>query len=212
MTGRELASHAERLVSVGARDAELMRALAAFLILVALGASSSAASLRIVAFGDSATAGYLVAHDKAYPAQLQAALRKKGYDVNVENAGISGDTTTGALARFDSAIGPGTQIAIVEFGVNDLRRGVPRSRVHTQLAEIIKTLRARGIQVMVIGLGRLDLSGVAGANGALYQQWILPRGKYRAGDGQHFNAEGYAILVARMLPQVESLMKRISPL
>jgi len=193
-----------------AQGVERMRALAAFLILVALSASPSAATVRIVAFGDSATAGYLVARDKAYPAQLQMALRKKGYDVTVENAGISGDTTAGALARFDSAIGPGTQIAIVEFGVNDLRQGVPRSRVDAHLADIVKTLRARGIQVMVVGLGQLDLSGIARANGALYQQWTLPPGKFRARDGQHFNAEGYAILVARMLPQVESLMKRVS--
>jgi acyl-CoA thioesterase-1 len=188
-----------------------MRAVAAFFILAVLSTSSPAATIRIVAFGDSATAGYLVAHDKAYPAQLQAALRKKGYDVAVENAGVSGDTTAGALARFDAAIGPGTQIAIVEFGVNDLRRGVPLSRLHAQLTKIVKTLRARGIQVMVIGLGELNLSSVAAADGALYQQWTLPRGKYRARDGQHFNAEGYAIVVARMLPQVESLMKRVSP-
>jgi acyl-CoA thioesterase I len=184
---------------------------AALAFLPVLHASASAASIHIVAFGDSATAGYLVPRARTYPAQLQAALRKKGYDVDVANAGINGDTTTGALARFDNAIGPDTDIAIVEFGVNDLRRGATMAIVRAQMTEIVRTLRARGIQVLVIGLGRLDLSNVASTNGALYEQWNLPRGKYRASDGQHFNAEGYAVVVARMLPQVEAMIARISP-
>jgi acyl-CoA thioesterase-1 len=83
-------------------------------------APASARPIHIVAFGDSSTAGYLVAHRDAYPPQLQAALRNKGYDVVIDNAGITGDTTAGALRRFDQAIPPGTDIAIVEFGTNDL--------------------------------------------------------------------------------------------
>jgi acyl-CoA thioesterase I len=188
-----------------------MRAFAAVLILLALAATASAATVHIVAFGDSATAGYLVPNNQAYPAQLQTALRKKGYAVSVENAGINGDTTSGALHRFDGAIGPNTDIAVVEFGVNDLRRGASLADVRVRMMEILKALRARGIQVLVIGLGQLNLSSVAGANGALYAQWTLPRGQYRASDGQHFNAEGYAILVARMLPDVETLIARVKP-
>jgi acyl-CoA thioesterase-1 len=170
-----------------------------------------AATVHIVAFGDSATAGYLVPRNQAYPAQLQAALRRKGYDAVVNNAGINGDTTAGALARLDAAIDPGTDIAIVEFGTNDLRRGSSLADIRTRLTRLVGALRARGIQVLLVGLGGLDLSSVAGATGALYVQWSLPRGKYRAGDGQHFNGEGYAILVARMLPQIEILMKRTKP-
>jgi acyl-CoA thioesterase-1 len=181
--------------------------IAAFVLSICAG-PAFAATVHIVAFGDSATAGYLVPQERAYPAQLQAALRKKGHDVTVKNAGISGDTTTGALARFDAAIEPGTDIAIVEFGINDLRRGSSLGDVRARLTRIIGALRARRIQVLLVGLGRLDLSGVASANGTLYAQWNLPRGKYRAGDGQHFNGEGYAILVARMLPQIERLIKR----
>jgi acyl-CoA thioesterase-1 len=167
-----------------------------------------ARTIHIVAFGDSATYGWLVPHKDAYPAQLQTQLRKKGYDVAVENAGVPGDTVAGALRRFDQAIGPDTDIALVEFGTNDLRAGVSTAKLHTRLAELIRALQARRIEVLVIGLGGLDLSDVAKANAVPYTQWKLPPRKYRARDGAHFNAQGYAIVIARMLPQVETLIQR----
>lgn len=188
----------------------MLRLVAALAFLIATNIAASAATMHIVAFGDSATAGYLIPRDKAYPAQLQAALRKKGYDVDVSNAGINGDTTAGALRRFDDAIAPGTNIALVEFGTNDLRLRVPPAKMRANLSEIVRTLRARRIDVLVIGLGSLDLADVARANGVAYAQWKLPPGKYRARDGAHFNAEGYAILVARMLPQIEAMIQKIS--
>jgi acyl-CoA thioesterase-1 len=183
-------------------------ALAALAVLFALSAATAARPVHIVAFGDSASAGYLVARGKAYPAQLQAALRAKGYDAVMENAGVNGDTAAGALARFDRAIGPDTDVAIVEFGTNDVRRGASPATLRARMSELIRSLRARQIEVLVLGLGRLDLSATAAASGVAYAQWSLPPGRYRARDGQHFNAEGYAILVARMLPQVEALIAR----
>lgn len=186
----------------------MLSRLAAVLILLATGASADARTIQIVAFGDSATAGYLVPRKDAYPAQLQAALRARGYDVEVYNAGISGDTAAGALRRFDMAIGPGTDVALVEFGTNDLRRGASPSAVQARIGEIVRSLRARRIQVLLIGLGRLDLSAVAKKHGVAYAQWRLPPGRYRAADGAHFNAAGYAVLVGRMLPQVEALIDR----
>jgi acyl-CoA thioesterase-1 len=186
----------------------MARACFAALLLIAASATAHAAAIHIVAFGDSATAGYLVPRKDAYPAQLQAALRAKGYDAEVRNAGVNGDTTAGALRRFDSAIAPETDIAIVEFGTNDLRLRAPLKTVQARLSEIVRTLRARHIQVLVVGLGRLDLSAVAKANGVPYAQWRLPPGKYRARDGAHFNAEGYAIVVRQMLPAVEALIAR----
>lgn len=188
----------------------MLRLVATLAFLTATTVAAAAEPIHIVAFGDSATAGYLVPRDKAYPAQLQAALRGQGYDVDVRNAGINGDTTAGALRRFDAAIAPGTRIALIEFGTNDLRLRVPAARMRANLTEIVRTLRARHIEVLLIGLGSLDLSGVAHANSVPYAQWILPPHKYRARDGAHFNAEGYAILVARLLPQVEALIGRAS--
>lgn len=170
-----------------------------------------AATVRIVAFGDSATSGWLVPRDKAYPAQLEKRLRAKGYDVTVKNAGIAGDTAAGALKRFDLAIDPGTAICILEFGTNDLRNGASMKTVRARIAELARALRARQIEVLVVGLGKLDFADIAAEHGALYAQWTLPRGKYRARDGAHFNAEGYVIMVERMLPQVEELIRRVSP-
>ena len=180
--------------------------LTLFAVLLA-SAAAQARTIHIVAFGDSATEGWLVARDEAYPAQLQMLLRKKGYDVSVTNEGISGDTTAGALKRFDAAIAPGTDIVLVEFGTNDLRQHVLPQRMRANVSEIVRTLRKRGIDVLLIGLGSLDLSAVARANGVPYAQWTLPPGKYRARDNAHFNAEGYSIVIARMLPQVEELLK-----
>ena len=186
----------------------MLRLIAALAFLTAAAANAFAAAIHIVAFGDSATAGYLVRRDKAYPAQLQALLRKKGYDVAVANEGVSGDTLEGALQRFDSAIAPGTDIAIVEFGTNDLRRGASMKTVRSRLAEVIRALHDRKIEVLVVGLGSLKLDDVARAENAAYAQWDLPPGKYRARDNAHYNAQGYAIVVARMLPQVETLIAR----
>jgi acyl-CoA thioesterase I len=180
------------------------------LLLVASGGAAAAQErlIHIVAFGDSATYGWLVPRKHAYPAQLQALLRKKGYNVVVENEGIPGDTTAGALRRFDAAIGPDTAITLVEFGTNDLRAHVPARRMRANLSEIVRILRKRGIGVLLIGLGSLNLADVARANHVPYAQWKLPPGKYRARDHAHFNAQGYSIVIARMLPQVEALIAR----
>ena len=167
--------------------------------------------LAIVAFGDSATSGYLIPHDDAYPAQLQRALRARGYDVTVKNAGVAGDTTQGALKRLDLAIDPGTAIAIVEFGVNDLRLRVPRATMETRLGTIIDTLQHRRIDVLVIGYGGLDLSRVAARHRALYVPWRVAPGRHRARDGAHYNAEGYRLAVGQMLPAVETLLRRRRP-
>jgi acyl-CoA thioesterase I len=172
-------------------------------------ATASARPIHIVAFGDSATYGWLVARKDAYPAQLQTLLRKKGYDVTVANAGVPGDTTKGALRRFDRAVGPDTDIAIVEFGTNDLRLHVSQTRMRANLSEVVRTLRKRGIEILLIGLGSLKLDDVARAQGVAYAQWNLPPGKFRARDHAHYNAQGYAIVVGRMLPQVELLLKRV---
>jgi acyl-CoA thioesterase-1 len=187
----------------------MLRVACLLLVACLFTANASAAAIRIVAFGDSATSGWLVPRDRAYPAQLQKRLRAKGYDVTVKNAGIPGDTAASALKRFDMAIDPGTAICILEFGTNDLRSGASMKTVRARLTELIRSLRARQIEVLVVGLGRLDLADIARANDALYVQWTLPRGKYRARDGAHFNAEGYGILVGRMLPQVEALIQRV---
>lgn len=186
----------------------LIRPAAAIAFLIAVAGAAIARPVAIVAFGDSLTSGWLVPREKAYPAQLQQALRQKGYDVAVKNAGVPGDTAAHALKRFDLAIDPGTDIAIVEFGINDRRSGASMTQLRARLAEIVRALRARHIQVLLVGAGGLNFADVAKANDAHYVEWRLPPHKYRARDGAHFNAAGYSILVKRMLPQIEVMVRQ----
>jgi acyl-CoA thioesterase-1 len=186
----------------------MKKLIAAFALLMAFTIAAPAAPVHIVAFGDSNTAGYLVPREQAYPAQLQEKLRAKGYDITVSNAGISGDTTAGALARFDNAIAPGTGIVIVEFGINDLRQHVPATTMRARLTQIIRKLQARKIQVLLISSGPLKVADVAHATGVLHAQWRVPNGQHRARDGQHLNGAGYAIVVGQMLPAIETLLAR----
>jgi lysophospholipase L1-like esterase len=202
------ALHFDVWAGIGKMRTLPLRFLLTLFALLLASATAQGRTVHIVAFGDSATEGWLVARDEAYPAQLQALLRKKGYDVSVTNEGISGDTTAGALKRFDAAIAPGTDIVLVEFGINDLRQHVSPERMRANLNAIVKTLRQRKIDVLLIGLGSLDLAAVARANSVPYAQWKLPPGKYRARDNAHFSAEGYAILLAQTLRQIEELVQR----
>ncbi len=182
--------------------------LPVFFILWLASLPAGARPIHIVAFGDSLTSGWLLPHSQAYPAQLQARLRAEGYDVTVKNAGIAGDTAKNALRRFDQAIDPGTDICIVEFGLNDRSRGASLETVRKRIAELVRALRVRGIEVLVLGLGGLRFADLAAAQDALSLDFTLPPHRYRARDGAHFNAEGYAILVGRMVPTLEKLLRR----
>jgi len=186
----------------------IARMLAAAVVLAAATAAP-AAPLKIVALGDSATAGWLVAHKDAYPAELERQLRAKGFGVIVKNARVSGDTSQGALKRLDLAVEPDTRIVLVELGTNDLRMHIPAAKMRANVTEIMRILKKRRIAVLLIGLGSLDFSGIARAAHVPYARFKLPPGKYRARDGAHFNAEGYRIVVARMLPQVEVLIAEV---
>ena len=98
-------------------------------------APASARPIHIVAFGDSLTSGWLVPRQPSLSGAVAGALRNKGYDVMVKNAGIPGDTAKNALRRFDTAIDPDTDICIVEFGINDRRTGASLKTVHARIDE-----------------------------------------------------------------------------
>jgi acyl-CoA thioesterase I len=178
-----------------------------FLVVVWLPLPALASPIHIVTLGDSATSGWLVPRDKAYPAQLQRMLRAKGYDVGVKNAGIPGDTSAAALKRLDVAVDPDTDVVLVELGTNDLRAHVTRGKMEANIGEIVNTLKKRGIAVLLNGLGSLDLSALARTLDVPYAQWRLPPHRYRARDGAHFSAEGYRVLLARTQPQIETLIR-----
>ena len=90
-------------------------------------------TLKIVALGDSLTAGYQLPPEAAFPVQLEAALRARGHAVEVVNAGVSGDTTSGGLARLDWSVGEDADAVIVELGANDALRGVPVASVRENI-------------------------------------------------------------------------------
>jgi len=173
--------------------------------------------IRIVAFGDSNTAGFRVSNENAYPAQLERALRAKGYDVSVLNSGISGDTSSMGLARFDRAIPEGTNIAIVFFGRNDLRWGVAPDKLRANIDTIMKKLRARNIKMLLIGMRTFDMSQIASVNGALYYPDFFasvskdgekdPKYTLILDPIQHLNSEGYAVVVSKLVPIVESMLQ-----
>jgi len=154
---------------------------------------AQAAPVQIAAIGDSNIAGKGVPSSDAYPAKLERALKAKGYDVVVLNNGITGDTTKSLLARLDSAAPQGTQIAIVWIGINDLRVGVPAAAVEADRQAIASRLRARGMQVLLLGP----------------RTGLRDDPRFLLGDAQgHLNPAGYDQIVARTLSQVAALVNR----
>jgi acyl-CoA thioesterase-1 len=182
---------------------------AAALLLAEHGAAQ--ATIKIVAIGTSNTYGRDVARGDDYPSKLEAALKAKGYDVRVINAGRNDDTVAGGLARLDAAVPPDTQIAIVEFGVNDRRAGVSSATIQTGLDRIVDRLRERDVEVLVANY--LDVSGGGLARGTFFVPFDVSRFpmSLRIADdpNQHLNAAGYDAIVARMLPAVEALIARV---
>jgi acyl-CoA thioesterase I len=150
------------------------------------------AQAQVVAIGASNTAGSGigrhrggVSQSEAYPAQLEKLLRARGLNVTVKNAGVPGDTTVGMMARLDSVISSGTRVVIIQGGGNDVRRGGSTADAQRNVAEMTRKLQNRGIRVVVV---RNILT-------------MVPQSS-RDPDGQHFDANGHAMVAARILPQV----------
>jgi acyl-CoA thioesterase-1 len=181
--------------------------------------NACAQAIKIVAIGGSSTAGQGVSRSEAYPAKLEAALKAKGLNVAVVNAGISGDTSAGGLARIDSVAPAGTQVVIVELGINDAGKGINLETTVENVNAIVKRVRSRGAQVLVIGYrgGGGTLEKVAAAAGGRFMTFSFPgheQDKFRvAGDPQkaakgyaHFSGAGYDKIVEIMLPHVVALI------
>lgn len=124
-------------------------ALALQLIFVA---PALARSLHLVALGDSLTAGFSLPADAAFPAVLQKALREKGYDVEIDNSGVSGDTSSGARERLDWALGEGVDGVIIEIGANDMLRGLNPELTRENIDAILTRLRERKISALLAGM------------------------------------------------------------
>ena len=115
---------------------------------------------KIVAFGDSLTAGFGLLEKESYPYLLQERLKADGYDYEVVNAGVSGDTTLGGLERIDWVLEiENIKILILELGANDLMRGVPAEQVKHNLDTIIKKAKAKNVRVLLCGMLAPPTSG-----------------------------------------------------
>ncbi len=111
-----------------------------------------AAPLEIVGFGDSLMAGYELPEGDGFPAVLESALKARGFDVNVINAGVSGDTTSGGLERLDWSVPDGTKLVILELGANDALRGIAPEITRDNLGKMLNRLKERSIQVILAGM------------------------------------------------------------
>jgi acyl-CoA thioesterase-1 len=182
--------------------------------------------VRIVVLGDSLSAGFGLAGNEALPAKLERALKAKGHAVTIENAGVSGDTAAGGLARLDWSVAEGTDAVILELGANDALRGSDPKTTRASLEEIIRKLKERRIAVLLAGMLAPRNLGPDYANAfdAIYPELAA---KYDlvlypfildgvAGDralnlpdGLHPTAAGVDIIVSRLLPKAEELVARV---
>ena len=115
-------------------------------------AGAAERTIKIVALGDSLSAGYQLPAQDAFPVQLERALRARGLAVEVANAGVSGDTSSGGLARLDWSVPDGTDAVILELGANDMLRAVDPKVTREALTGIVRRLKARRIEVLLCGM------------------------------------------------------------
>ncbi|WP_165216717.1 arylesterase [Affinirhizobium pseudoryzae] len=188
---------------------------------------AQAQTLQLVGFGDSLMAGYQLAPAESYTAQLETALKAKGYDVAITNAGVSGDTTSGGLSRIDWSVPDGTNGVILELGANDALRGVLPEQTEKNLDAMLSRLKERNIPVLLVGM--MAPPNMGGDYGQRFNA-IFPKlaAKYdvplypffldgvvthqdlQLEDRMHPNEQGVAVMVEKSLPAVEAFVKSLS--
>jgi acyl-CoA thioesterase-1 len=190
-------------------------------------AATGAVPLKMVVLGDSLSAGYGLSGSDAFPAKLQKALNTKGIDVDMTNAGVSGDTSSGGRDRLDWSVPEGTQAVIVELGANDALRGTDPAVTRKALSDIVARLKARGIAVLLCGMlappnygadfaARFNsiYSDIAKSSGVplypFFLEGVAGDTRLNQADGMHPTAEGVDIVVKNILPTVEAFLSSIS--
>ena len=192
-------------------------------MLLALPAAGKAAGpVKILALGDSLTAGYGLIQADAFVTQLQAAMRQAGDNVMVINGGVSGDTSAGGRSRLGWALADKPDAVIIELGANDGLRGLDPAETERNLAAIINQAQTEGLAVLLTGMrAPPNLGGEYGAEfTALYRrlagkaeilfypfflEGVAARPELNQADGIHPNAKGVAEIVRRILPMVRKL-------
>ncbi len=183
-------------------------------------------SFKIIGFGDSLMAGYLLPANDAFPQQLEEALLKNGLDVLVENAGVSGDTTTGGLERLNWSVPDDTDLVILELGANDALRGIAPAITEQNLDEMLQRLQTRKIPVVLAGMMAPPNMGAdyAAQFNPIYQKLadkyqvplypffldgVMTKQSLQLEDGMHPNAEGVAVMVANFTPFVQKTITEL---
>lgn len=188
--------------------------------------ASPATSLpKIVAFGDSLTAGYNLPAQESYPALLQKRLEQDGYQYEVVNAGVSGDTSAGGLRRIDWALDGDVRIVILELGANDILRGQAVEAMKENLSQIIKRAKGRGADVLLAGMYAPPNSGfdyqkevveayreLARKHQVTFIPFFLDRvagiESLNLGDGVHPNTEGTKIVAETVYQALRPMLDR----
>ena len=191
--------------------------------LLASAMPSTARETAILAFGDSLTAGLGLPADEGFPARLEARLRADGLRAHVVNAGVSGDTTAGGLARLDGALADKPDLVILALGANDALRGIDPASVGANLDAMIGKIAASGAKLLLVGMRSPPNWGVdyqqkfdrlypalARAHGvALYPfflEGVAMNPELNQADGLHPNRRGVAVLVDHIAPYLERLL------
>jgi acyl-CoA thioesterase-1 len=195
---------------------------------LACAAPAAAKPLKLVALGDSLTAGYGLPAGQAFPDVLARALKAKGWDVEVVNAGVSGDTAADGLARYDWSVPEGADAIIVELGANDMLRGLKPEATKATLATILDKARAAHLPTLIAGMRAAPNLGpeydhafdaIYPALAKTYHVPLYPffldgvagDPKLNQPDGLHPNAEGVEVIVQRIVPAVEQLLQQARP-
>jgi acyl-CoA thioesterase I len=200
--------------------------LSIVLLFIMAGAGQAlAAPVKILALGTSLTQGYGLPPGTEFTVQLQAALKKSGIDAVVTNAGVSGDTTAGGLARLDWSLADHPDAVIVELGSNDMLRGIAPSETEKNLRAILDRLKAAHVKVLLTGMHAQRNLGadyvkqfdaiyprLAKDGNVLFYPFILDgvalNPKLNQADGMHPNPAGVKIIVTRILPLVKKLVPK----
>jgi len=200
--------------------------LLAFLLLMPLQASAQD-EITILAFGDSLTAGLGVDPQASFPAKLEAALKDKGHNVRVINAGVSGDTTSAGRDRLDWVLTEDIDAVIVELGANDALRGLPPTETRAALTAILEGIKQRNLPVLLAGMLAPRNLGpdyaaaydpifpeLAKTYDAIYYPFFLDgvatNPALNQADGIHPNPAGVTEIVTRILPSAEQLLAKVA--
>lgn len=188
-------------------------------------ASAAADTVTIVALGDSLTAGFQLGPGEGFPAQLEARLKADGFDVEVKDAGVSGDTTSGGRSRLDWSVGEEADAVIVALGGNDALRGLPPDTTRDNLTAILDRLEERGLPVLLAGmlappnLGPDYAEAFKGVFAQLastrdlvfypfFLDGVAANPALNLPDGIHPTAEGVGVMVENILPRAKELVAR----